>query len=79
MHHGRLVEEGNHEGLLAAGGLYRRLHELQFTEAAGLTLSLVPRVLRPGVDAGPNLFGEAAYSRADFGPHLRVPFQKAGA
>lgn len=35
MHQGRLVEEGAHEELLAAGGLYRRLHELQFAGAAG--------------------------------------------
>jgi len=27
---GRIVEEGNHASLLAAGGLYRRLYELQF-------------------------------------------------
>ena len=33
MHRGRLVEEGTHGQLLAAGGLYRRLHELQFAEA----------------------------------------------
>ena len=30
IHHGRLAEEGSHEDLLKAGGLYRRLHELQF-------------------------------------------------
>ena len=30
MHHGRLAEEGSHEELLEADGLYRRLHELQF-------------------------------------------------
>ena len=30
MHHGRLAEEGTHAELLEAGGLYRRLHELQF-------------------------------------------------
>ena len=35
MHQGRLVEEGAHEELLAAGGLYRRLHELQFAGATG--------------------------------------------
>ncbi len=35
MHQGRLVEEGAHEELLAAGGLYRRLYELQFAGAAG--------------------------------------------
>ena len=30
MHHGRLAEEGTHEALLEEGGLYARLHELQF-------------------------------------------------
>ncbi len=34
MHHGRLVEEGSHEELLAGDGLYRQLHELQFAGAA---------------------------------------------
>lgn len=30
MHHGELAEEGTHAELLAEGGLYARLHELQF-------------------------------------------------
>lgn len=30
MHHGRLAEEGTHTALLEQGGLYARLHELQF-------------------------------------------------
>jgi len=30
MHHGRLEEEGTHAELLKEGGLYARLHELQF-------------------------------------------------
>ena len=34
LHHGRLVEEGSHEELLEADGLYRRLHELQFASVA---------------------------------------------
>ena len=33
---GRIVERGNHESLLAAGGLYRRLHDLQFVGLAEL-------------------------------------------
>ncbi len=31
LHHGKLVEEGSHEELLEAEGLYARLYELQFT------------------------------------------------
>jgi ATP-binding cassette subfamily B protein len=32
MEHGRIVEEGTHDTLVAKGGLYARLAELQFTE-----------------------------------------------
>ena len=32
LHHGHLVEEGTHQELLAAGGLYRRLYDLQYKE-----------------------------------------------
>lgn len=34
MHAGRLVEQGSHDALLETGGLYRRLHELQFVGTA---------------------------------------------
>ncbi len=33
MHRGRLVEQGGHEELLREGGMYHRLHELQFASA----------------------------------------------
>ena len=33
LHHGALCEEGTHEELLELGGLYARLHELQFARA----------------------------------------------
>lgn len=39
LHQGQLAEEGSHQALLAAGGLYQRLHELQF---AGLSGRLAP-------------------------------------
>ena len=32
FHKGRVVEQGTHEALLAAGGLYARLHTLQFAK-----------------------------------------------
>ena len=36
MQHGRIVEQGDHQGLLAQGGIYRRLYELQFKENLGV-------------------------------------------
>jgi len=33
MHHGEIRERGTHRQLLEQGGLYARLHRLQFTEA----------------------------------------------
>ncbi len=46
FHAGRLVEEGTHEALLARGGLYRTLYELQLLhpadEAAAAPLAAVP-------------------------------------
>ncbi len=34
LHHGQVREEGSHAELLARGGLYRKLYELQFASAA---------------------------------------------
>ena len=35
MEHGRITELGSHEELLARGGMYKRLYDLQFGEPAG--------------------------------------------
>jgi ATP-binding cassette subfamily B protein len=32
LHRGKLVEQGNHNELLAAGGYYHRLYQLQYQE-----------------------------------------------
>ena len=32
MQDGRVIDEGRHDELLARGGVYARLHELQFSE-----------------------------------------------
>ncbi|MBN2170453.1 MAG: hypothetical protein JW819_03915, partial [Candidatus Krumholzibacteriota bacterium] len=32
---GRIAEQGTHDELLAAGGLYRQLYDMQFAEDAG--------------------------------------------
>ncbi|TVP58950.1 MAG: ABC transporter ATP-binding protein [Gemmatimonadales bacterium] len=37
MHHGELAEVGTHGELIAEGGLYARLHELQFATVSGTT------------------------------------------
>ena len=34
LHHGEIRERGTHEELMAHGGLYRRLYEIQYREAA---------------------------------------------
>ncbi len=36
IHHGEVREQGTHDELRAAGGLYARLYELQFTELGGV-------------------------------------------
>jgi ABC-type multidrug transport system fused ATPase/permease subunit len=39
LDHGRIVETGSHEDLVNAGGVYQRLHELQFLETGPLVNS----------------------------------------
>jgi len=34
MEHGQIVEQGNHEQLLASGGAYHRLYHAQFANAS---------------------------------------------
>lgn len=43
MDRGRVVEEGDHDSLLAAGGLYAQLHDLQFKEAGDKAQATEPR------------------------------------
>jgi ATP-binding cassette subfamily B protein len=39
IHHGRIAEQGTHDALLAAGGIYARLYRLQMTGSARSTAS----------------------------------------
>jgi ABC-type multidrug transport system fused ATPase/permease subunit len=39
LDHGRIVETGKHDVLVSGGGVYQRLHELQFLETDPLVNS----------------------------------------
>ena len=39
---GRIVESGRHEELLGAGGLYSRLHSIQFADQRSQTTATAP-------------------------------------
>jgi ATP-binding cassette subfamily B multidrug efflux pump len=43
MHKGRVTEDGTHEELLARGGHYARLYELQFAEQEGTAAEVKPQ------------------------------------
>ena len=42
LQRGRLVEQGSHDQLIAHGGLYARLHELQFSRTEHGSASALP-------------------------------------
>src|SRR6185369_4626680 len=42
LQRGRLVEQGSHEQLIAQGGLYARLHELQFARTEPTSARSLP-------------------------------------
>lgn len=42
MHHGRIVEQGSHDQLLARGGLYRELYDVQTGQSRGLWTTRTP-------------------------------------
>jgi len=51
MEDGRIVEQGDHAELLAAGGAYTRLYEAQFAAPADATVLVDPEdVAGPGAE-----------------------------
>jgi ATP-binding cassette subfamily B protein len=55
MNHGRIVEQGTHTGLLAAGGFYANLYNSQFTAHTSVIEALPPALSEETpAQAGPN-------------------------
>jgi subfamily B ATP-binding cassette protein MsbA len=55
MDRGRIVEQGSHAALLARGGLYRRLYELQFRDGDAAESSPGPSASIASDDSAPSL------------------------
>jgi ATP-binding cassette, subfamily B, multidrug efflux pump len=53
LHHGRLQERGTHRTLLERGGLYARLHELQFTHGSDLAAARQDQRAAYAAEEGP--------------------------
>ncbi len=52
LEHGRILEQGSHRGLLAAGGYYARLHRAQFHAPAGVHPDAPADALAPAQAGG---------------------------
>ena len=59
LHHGQLREQGTHEALLARGGLYARLYELQFAAGTNRAETAVGGLLLAPPDSHPEAAEEA--------------------
>ncbi|HTJ85050.1 MAG TPA: ABC transporter ATP-binding protein, partial [Polyangiaceae bacterium] len=53
FHKGQIVEQGSHDELLAKGGVYARLHALQFAREEAATPSLHPGAVRESAPPPP--------------------------
>jgi ATP-binding cassette subfamily B multidrug efflux pump len=62
LHHGRVRESGRHAELLAVGGIYARLHELQFLGAADAPRRVVEPVSDEGIEEPGTLDARAGWT-----------------